>query len=78
MKFQVTTEDIVNGIANNTEFCPIAACIKRTLKISELTKESIEPYKSLKGNTRLVCTIMAFIIDFDEGRPVEPFEFELN
>lgn len=74
----MTTEDIVNGIANNPDFCPIALCFKRTLGVSELTKESIEPYKSLKGNTRLVCTIMAFIIDFDEGRPVEPFEFELN
>lgn len=73
----VTKEDIENGETQSKYSCPIALALKRAEPAA-----SIHVYKQhLKVDSviyELSPRIQTFIAYFDNGLPVEPFEFSLE
>lgn len=85
MRISVTKKDIAAGIKNRHDLCPIALAIKRKVKVEvSVTKDNV----ALKeGDDRWLVVLPAyslpleassFISAFDAGKPVSPFEFELE
>ncbi len=76
MKFCVTNKHIKKGLRYNESLCPVA------LSIQEKTKgEVFVSYAYICINGEKYKTnndILYFLLDFDHGLEVEPFEFELN
>lgn len=77
MKIQVTAEDIANGRRSDCHNCPVSLAWNRVMG---------GDYKVGLGvivqNSCILFWLpkiaQKFIFDFDAGRPVEPFEFEVN
>lgn len=76
-KIEVTQEDIENGVPCKSLYCPIALAVSRKLGIpvyigiytvcAEHNDLAKLPYKATK-----------WITQFDIGRKVEPFSFDLD
>jgi hypothetical protein len=84
MLVEVTADDIAIGKRGMPWCCPIARAIKRARGASRVI---IGIFKGLayEGDTahRVVLfdipeVARSFISDFDSGRPVEPFSFEIG
>ena len=79
MKIQVTQNDIDNGATKDCECCAVALAIKRHYPKCEVTVSSdaviiTPPYKQLY----LSLAARVFIMAFDKGYSVKPFNFELE
>ena len=86
MKFQVTAEDIMNGVPNSPCECPVALCVKRTMNATFCNAYGLD-ISAMKTEAGLItCLLMRktpkrvreFMEDFDDHLPVSPFEFELT
>ena len=87
MRVNVTDEHISGGIRGSYSSCPIALAIRD--KVSDSRKDEVDVgrlYVSLPADDepsviedyRLSIEACNFIEDYDRGRLVEPFEFELG
>lgn len=74
MKIQVTQEDIDNGESGNGYLCPIAIALKRAGFKSPAVWDFIDD-----GDYQIKTPKKAFkwLLDFDTGIEVTPFEFEI-
>lgn len=77
--FKVTQEIIDRGIPNSPCDCPVAIALRQQL----LPNAQVGGYKIWfdPDDYRFITIpehIRTFITSFDHGRPVQPFEFELN
>ncbi len=78
MKIKVTKEDIANGKRNDFHSCPIALATKRKLNIGDW-RLSVGAVIYNRGNDKrwsLPKIARQFIINFDRGQKVKPFEFD--
>jgi hypothetical protein len=80
MKITVTQEDIDEGIIKDCIRCPIARAIGRAFG-EKASVAQTDYYVSGRWNSlkpkKLPNVATEFIYDFDAGRPVHPFTFEL-
>lgn len=76
MRIDVTQYDIDNGIRCDSKLCPVAIALRRT------TGRICEAGASLLWIGNYGCDqpddVKNFINNFDGGRAVEPFSFELE
>lgn len=80
MKIQVTQEHINKGITGSACFCPIALAANAGEIGRKFGPVRVMP-SSIMVDTELLelpAVAKLFIIDFDHGHPVEPFEFDLE
>lgn len=85
MIFQVTQEDIDNGVKCECNECPVALSVLRTLQEAgvELDKQPFVFTRFIQIGIRGMAPFLApnhvimFIHKFDHGLEVEPFNFEL-
>jgi len=84
IKISVTQDDIDKGIKNNCEKCPIARALARSFpgyfNLASIYYLSVKAHQKdfyvFMMDTPKVC--YDFIRDFDQGKPVTPFEFEIS
>ncbi len=76
MKIKVTQEHIERGRPKSDWACPIACALHEQRPTFEV---SVGCYKTLINKVMYALPAKArdFIDDFDSGKPVTPFEFEL-
>ena len=82
MKINVTEEDIRMGLRYECSKCPIAIALKRAYKEERVAVSTVAfliyhlsiPLHTLDDDSNIV----SFIEDFDNGRPVKPFSFEIK
>lgn len=77
MRVQVTQDDIAHGTRKNACKCPVARALMRQTANSFW---SVSPSRMSCDNRHYTSpkSVVQFIHDFDRGRPVKPFEFELD
>jgi hypothetical protein len=83
MRIKVTQADIDAGKPRKCGQCPLALALIRRLKpvADTLTVAGKISYLDTKGNHRIAYTpdeAYNFWTDFDAGRPVKPFSFNLK
>lgn len=84
----VTQEHIDQGLPTSPWYCPIALATKRAIKNTDPNLSSVAVVGSKKiylhyynGKSIIAFTasnLIEFIRDFDNGRPVKPFDFEID
>jgi hypothetical protein len=83
MRIEVTQEDIDNGLRGNCRQCPIALVVARSTGALYVSVNSGIQWSYFRGCVspehwrRIPLEVFRFMSDFDRGRPVEPFSFEL-
>ncbi len=77
MKIKVTQEDIDRGIRCSTAHCPIVFAIRRETGNSASVHLPVVYINGLDV-ADLPLSAMQFVVAFDRGQPVEPFEFEFE
>lgn len=76
MRIVVTREDIQDG--NPDAFnCPVALAVRRTFGLPYGDVEVNDVIAAGNQEYETPCEVIEFICQFDEGQPVEPFEFDL-
>lgn len=80
MLIQVTKEDIENGVQRNCEKCPLARAISRAFGKPIRVGAYLAQFfgAGLGESTDLPPNALAFRKAFDAGKPVQPFEFEIE
>ncbi len=80
MKVSVTAEDIANGIRKNCRGCPVALATQRTYETAYVwvNTESITIDYQDPRIVKTPSDVKRFVLKFDAGEPVFPFEFELE
>jgi len=81
MKIRVTESDIERGYVGDCYACPVAlAIISSTGKfIVKVLPDELSNSIQIDGDIFEAPTaVVDFVNDFDSGRDVEPFEFELG
>ena len=81
MRVKVTQKHIDSAEHGKPCFCPIALAIKDLKKYEEVEvySDNARVAKKAGGDLKFVPLppeAQTFIMEFDEGNPVEPFEFE--
>lgn len=77
MIIRVTKEDIINGESGSCDNCPIARAIIRTFNIDDVAVDAT--YIDIEDRVYRTPVVAAeFIYNFDDGKTVEPFDFELG
>lgn len=76
VKFNVTQGDIEKGKPNDSMWCPIGLCGKRTLE--QCVQVGVREIEINHHIYDLPKKAGKFIEDFDEQRPVKPFSFVLR
>ena len=89
-KIHVTQEDIHNGVCKDPEMCAIALALAHEYK-DEISWVEVENYESIKIVNEIddewyrvhICPddeakVHNFIRDFDDGKQVEPFSFDIQ
>lgn len=79
MLVKVTEQDIAKGIAGDCLRDPIALALRRITGLPWRV-EQLYCYPDTKGRRphQTPRQVNRFIEDFDNGKPVQPFEFELR
>jgi len=82
MKISVTQEDIDNGKRKECDSCPVALAIMRHFKAKSVWVDVHGIYYYHNdvndcGKEPMTKEILEFIIDFDAGRNVKPFDIIL-
>lgn len=79
MKIKVTKDDIRNGMVGSALYCPVALAIRRAMPEATDVGVGFTIAGFVIGdeeiNADLPDEAVQFIRSFDEGDPVEPFEF---
>lgn len=78
---EVTQSDIYNGHRNECNKCPIALAMSRYFKCEvTVAYNYCQIPNKLGGSIRIINSevMQRFIDDFDSGRPVQPFSFEIS
>lgn len=75
MKIQVTEEDIALGVPLKNVLCPVARAITRAVGKEACVTNLYYSIDTFEFPLPVVA--IDFIANFDIGRPVKPFEFEL-
>lgn len=80
MTITVTQEDIDKGVISSCVACPIALAVGRFMPDSGfiVCANAIDFTSPLGDLIHLPIEAVKFISDFDKGRPVQPFTFELE
>ena len=81
MKIEVTQHDIDKGLNNNCFLCPIAHAVKRKMGTDSVLVycDRISVMSTVTSyNYKLPKKARTFIKRFDDGKPVEPFTFEIK
>jgi hypothetical protein len=83
LKIEVTAEDIQNGMPGWCGKCPVALAVRRAL--GGFVKREVASvgvsYAAVYVDSRihmLPSDARMFVQNFDEGEPVEPFDFEIE
>ncbi len=78
MTIQVTAEDIAMGTRGWAYYCPIALAWKRQSgHRAAVSAGSLKDTHTLQWHS-LPRSAQRFIKAFDNGKPVEPFEFKID
>ena len=79
VKVKVTQEDISNGAVWNACKCPVALALNRTLgRVVRVTTASWWACNEPTKLRELPPEALEFILKFDAGLEVAPFEFEVE
>lgn len=88
LTFSVTKDDIRLGKRDDSNSCPIARSVKRSLGLKGRKAKSLEvtsAYLSVEGSDgsmaplgSLPIGVSNFIEEFDNGETVDPFSFCIN
>lgn len=84
VRVDVTEQDIIQGIRNNTHFCPIARAVSRVTRFSssdlyvQHTRVMFCFTDAIEQATELPMKAQDFIRLFDAYKPVSPFSFDLE
>lgn len=78
MRIYVTADDIANGKVNNCEGCPIALALRRCTGSKHVDVDAGRLCIDDGGRATPPKVADIFIGDFDEGKPVTPFEFDVE
>lgn len=71
-RIEVTSEDIERGVPDNCHHCPIALAARR----AGLNTPEVD--SAFLNGMVLPDAATEFILDYDNGEPVEPFSFEVS
>jgi hypothetical protein len=76
-RINVTSNDIKWGVGSSGSYGPVARALRRRrpLRFASISAEFIGSYGALIPTPEPVAT---FIRNFDSGRPVLPFSFDLD
>jgi hypothetical protein len=93
-RIHVTQEDIREGIPQTYSLCPVALAIRRELGVEQYGLVSVTQKHVFVRREEFPSTsvrplppgtwykappeVTSFIVNFDEGTEVEPFEFEME
>ena len=77
MKITVTQNNIDNGVPKNSCKCPIARALKQIFPGEDIEVKRSSIYIGKSIHYAMPLKACYFIVDFDEGREVYPFEFEV-
>lgn len=80
-KIEVTQEDIKNGIRESANTCPIALAVTRAYGGRVLVNSGVIIWDNGTGRPQIFSfpeNVRQFIINFDKGLQVKPFEFEIE
>ncbi len=77
MKIKVEQSDIDGGARCNGNHCPIALAIKRAIKSDDVCVGVIDGRIGLR-EILLPPAAIDFVAQFDLGKDVTPFEFEIS
>lgn len=79
MKIVVTQNDIERGTRYRACACPVALAIKRrTSRECEVAGRYMIFRSDINTKYDLPTPVRKFVVDFDTGKPVKPFSFELD
>lgn len=88
VRFEVTEDDIQQGVKDDPCFCPIALSVKRGLGLRGKKAESLEiayntfsvegPDESRAHLGSLPQPAAEFLEQFDEGEWIDPFAFDMD
>jgi hypothetical protein len=83
IRVEVTAEDIRKGVVGSCDACPVAKALRRTFRTKSATVyyvRSATPRCSVKKLDALPLPLDAakFAANFDDGKPVSPFSFDLR
>lgn len=80
LKINVTQECIDAGVPTEPAHCPIAVAVENmgAYNIEIGSDWAIAEWNDRVINTELPLSAQEFIAAFDEDKPVEPFEFEIE
>jgi hypothetical protein len=82
MKIEVTQQDIDKGLSNNCFLCPIAHAVKRKMNTDCILVycDRISVMSTIFSSYfyKLPKKAQTFIKQFDDGKPVKPFTFEIE
>lgn len=81
MKIRVTKDCIKDGDKDNMDYCPIGLAMRRRSDFGDV-KVDQEAIYFTRGERHYVRVLpqdaQDFIARFDDGKPVEPFTFEIE
>lgn len=79
MRVRVEHWDIINGRRTAPDHCPVALAVRRQSGRSKIavSSYSVDLLDGMK-DAELPPEARQFVRDFDSGRPVKPFSFELE
>lgn len=78
LKVEVTAEDIAAGVPSDCQECPIALALKRAGVIEPAVAKTWFLAGKGADMVNLPPLGWSFVIEFDNGRKVEPFSFEID
>lgn len=82
MEISVTKEDIKKGNQGHCRDCPIALAASRAFGVDVLVRSRYVAVDAVPGGRNAIYSLPEnarnFINNFDNGRPVRPFRFELG
>lgn len=78
MRISVTEDHIKKGRKREPRFCPVAIAVRERLKLSEYQVDVGNRIWIKDFPVEIPHAVNRFVSDFDNGRPVEPFEFDLD
>ena len=74
-RIRVLRRDIKNGKIGDCKLCPVALATRRA-RIMPLSNIDVGGYAlDFDGHWRVPIEVAAFVTDFDNGLPVQPFSF---
>lgn len=78
MKIKITAEDIAYGVRGSCSLCPVVHAVNRAFNCEGANIGPFVIFLSQRRQWETPSIVRSFIMRFDAGLPVEPFEFELS